>query len=493
MATAPTVPLPLADEKARISVTHARDSEEARQIVDIDPKLEKRVIRKCDWRVVPPTIVMFALSFIDRVNIGNARIQGLEKDLKMKGTNYNVALLIIFVPFILCETPSNMILKKVSPRIWLSALLCGCGIMSICQGVVKSYGALLGCRFLLGIFESGLSPGTILLITMYYKREELPWRLAWWYMSGTGAGAFGGLLAYAIAKMDGIQGYSGWRWIFIIEGVFTVFMAGVCYFWLVDWPADAKFLNDEERKVLLARLGSDHQDEARMDRVNWKRCFSDWKVWFGAIMYLGIVNTNYSTNYFNPTLLKELGYTSEAAQVHSIPLYVVASAFCLAVCYASSRLNNRYAFLMFGVAFGSIGYIILLAQKAGVPVGAKYMALFFITSSGYIVQPMVVSWILNNASGHYKRAFTSGTMIGVGNGGGLVASNIFITKQAPYYKTGYSVALALLLNTGLFATIFLFLLKRENKKRDAGARDGRLNLSDADNLGDDHPSFRFSM
>lgn len=84
--------------------------------------------------------------------------------------------------------------------------------MSICQGVVRTYGGLLGCRFLLGVFEAGLSPGTILLITMYYKREELPWRLSWWYMSGTGAGAFGGLLAYAIANMSGIQDYKGWRW-----------------------------------------------------------------------------------------------------------------------------------------------------------------------------------------------------------------------------------------------------------------------------------------
>jgi len=84
-------------------------------------------------------------------------------------------------------------------------------------------------------------------------------------------------------------------------------------------------------------------------------------------------------------------------------------------------------------------------------------------------------------------------MIGLGNGGGLIASNIFITKQAPYYSVGYGVSLALLLNTGLFATMFLFLLKRENKKRDDGLRDGRLNLPDADNLGDDHPSFRFSM
>lgn len=163
------------------------------------------------------------------VNIGNARIQGLEKDLGMHGTNYNVALFVVFIPFVLCETPSNLILKLVSPKVWLSFLLFGCGkfylawsfywlgltttgLMSICQGVVKSYEGLVACRFVLGIFEAGLSPGTILLISMYYRREELPWRLSWWYMSGTAAGAFGGLLAYAIANMNGVAGYSGWRW-----------------------------------------------------------------------------------------------------------------------------------------------------------------------------------------------------------------------------------------------------------------------------------------
>ncbi|KAF1353103.1 MFS transporter [Delphinella strobiligena] len=494
MAQTSTPPFFIADEKARFSVSHARGSNASQATIeDIDPEIERRVIRKCDWRVVPPTIIIFALSFVDRVNIGNARIEGLEKDLDMHGTNYNVALLIVFVPFILCETPSNLILKIVSPRTWLSFLLFGCGLMSMCQGLVHSYGALVACRFILGIFEGGLSPGTILLISMYYRREELPWRLSWWYMSGTAAGAFGGLLAYAIANMDGIQGYSGWRWIFIIEGCFTMLIAIVSYFWLVDWPVDSKFLNDEERKVLLTRLSVNNEGEARMDRVNWRRCFGDWKVWLGALMYGGIVNTNYATNYFNPTLLKELGYTSASAQVHSIPLYVVASGFCLATCYASGKTNNRYVFLIFGVILGCIGYIILLVQRSGVSVQVKYMALFFITSSGYIVQPMVVSWVMNCASGHYKRAFTSGTMIGLGNAAGLIASNVFITTEAPYYPTGYGTSLGLLVMSGVVATIYLLLLKRENRKRDLGLRDERMFVADADNLGDDHPSFRFSF
>ena len=207
-------------------------------------------------------------------------------------------------------------------------------------------------------------------------------------------------------------------------------------------------------------------------------------------MYLGIVNVNYSTNYFNPTLLKELGYTSAMAQIHSIPLYVVAGFFCLTTCWLSGRFGTRYPFLMFGVLVGSIGFIILLAQ-GGLSPGVKYMALFFITSAGYIVQPMCVSWLQNNVGGHWKRAFAAGCQIGWGNAGGLVASNIFITKEAPRYPVGYGVCLGLLLMTGVFATIMLFGVKRENAKRDRGERDWRLSLPDVDNLGDDHPSYRF--
>lgn len=135
------------------------------------------------------------------VNIANARIEGMLTDLHMVKHDYNIALFIVFIPFILCETPSNMILKRITPRVWLSFLLFGCGLMAICQGVTKSFGGLVACRFILGIFEAGISPGSILLITMYYRREELPRRICWWYMSGTIAGAFGGLLAYALANM----------------------------------------------------------------------------------------------------------------------------------------------------------------------------------------------------------------------------------------------------------------------------------------------------
>ena len=208
-------------------------------------------------------------------------------------------------------------------------------------------------------------------------------------------------------------------------------------------------------------------------------------------MFFGIVNTNYSTNFFIPTILVEMGYDPIQAQVHTIPIYAVAAVFCLTFCFISGRVKHRYGFIMIGVGLGSLGYILLLCQRT-LPVGAKYFALFTLVSCGYIVQPLSVAWLLNNMGGHYKRAFASAAQIGWGNAGGIVASNIYFDNEAPYFQTGYGVSFALLLMTGIIGTVMFVLLKRENRIRDAGKKDYLLNASDSDNLGDENPHFRYN-
>lgn len=125
----------------------------------VDKDAEKRLLRKMDIHILPILFVLYLLAFMDRINIGNAKIQNMTKDLHMVGNNYNVALFIFFIPYILCEVPSNMILKKVAPSTWLSGIMFSWGIITIGQGVTKSYGGLVACRFLLGVFEAGFVPG----------------------------------------------------------------------------------------------------------------------------------------------------------------------------------------------------------------------------------------------------------------------------------------------------------------------------------------------
>jgi cyanate permease len=190
---------------------------------------------------------------------------------------------------------------------------------------------------------------------------------------------------------------TGWRWIFIIEGLLTILVAITFKFkMVVDWPETSTFLTNEERALLLKRLALD-VGEARMDILNRrsaKRIFTDWKIWCGVFMYMGVVNTGYATSFFIPTIIQEMGYTAAMSQVRSIPIFIVAAVAALLVAWSTDRMKHRYAFTIAGVVVGGVGYVILLNQR-GVSVGVKYMACFFVTTGGYMTQPVTWVWLNN--------------------------------------------------------------------------------------------------
>lgn len=371
----------------------------------------------------------------------------------------------------------------------------------MCQGFVKNEGGLVACRFLLGCFEAGFVPGCAYLMSMYYRRHDFQKRFSLFWVAGLVAGAFGGLLAYALYHMAGLGGYSGWRWIFIIEGLLSIVAAVPAKFLIADWPEEAKFLTADEKKILHQIQLKDTGAGARMDRLDgtaWKRILTDWKLLVGSLIYLGITVSGYATALFIPSIVASLGYSGIQAQVHSIPIWVVASVVTFSVSIATDRMKHRYGFIMFGVIFASIGYIILLCQgplHGGLNPHVRYMAVFFVTTGCYIVQPVTIVWLSNNISGHYKRAIGLAIQVGIGNIGGIIASNIFTMKHAPRYFVGYGVALAMLLLCGIMSTVLAIGLTLENKKRAEGKRDGLLQLDESIlcNLGDDDPRFRFSL
>ena len=249
-------------------------------------------MRKIDLRVIPFLCVLYLLAFLDRVNIANAKAFRLQEDLKLKKVEYNTALTIFFVPYIFFEIPSNILLKKLRPATWLSGCMFMFGIASIAQGLVTNYAGLLTTRFMLGLFEAGMFPGCFYLIGMWYKRSEAQRRYSFFFASTTLAGAFGGLLASVIGKMQGLRGYNGWRWIFILEGVLTVVVAIVFFFFIPSFPEDAKWLTPEEREYVKARLQVDQGKSAKERAITARdvgRVFKDYKVIIGGFMYFGML------------------------------------------------------------------------------------------------------------------------------------------------------------------------------------------------------------
>lgn len=210
---------------------------------------------------------------------------GLPAELGLEGQQANIALCIFFVPYIIFEVPSNVLMKKLNPHVWLAACILIFGIIMIAQGFVKSYSGLLATRFFLGLAEAGIFPGSFYLISFWYKKEESQKRFTVYWSSTILAGAFGGLLASAIGNMGGIRGLSSWRWVFILEGIATVLIGILAFFCITDFPREAKWLTPEERIFVLNKIKN---DESRGVPVTTKDVFAflgTAKAWFGAIMY----------------------------------------------------------------------------------------------------------------------------------------------------------------------------------------------------------------
>lgn len=387
----------------------------------IDPK---KTLRKMDLHLIPMLALLYLLSFLDRGNIGNAKIEGLTDDLNMTGPQYNWTLTVFFFTYCIFEVPSNLLLKRLRPSIWLPSIMVAWGTVMTLMGCVQDYKGLLIARLFLGVTEAGLYPGVAYYITLWYVRKEGQLRQAMFFSAASVAGAFSGLLAYGIAKMDGVGGYEGWRWIFILEGLLTVLVAIVAFFTIYDFPETAKFLSKEEKEWVIHRLkyqGSQESGKfvAEEEGFKWRYvsdAFTDWQIYAALWMYWGIVCPLYGTSLFLPSIVKELGYTSSTAQLLTVPIYITAAVLAVAVAYASDRNGQRSPYILGCMCAIVVGFIMCIAASArgGMP-GVVYAGIFIAVCGIYPAFPGNVCWISNNLAGNYKRAAGMAIHIGVGN------------------------------------------------------------------------------
>ncbi|ODM22277.1 hypothetical protein SI65_03123 [Aspergillus cristatus] len=459
---------------------------------------ERKLMAKVDWHVIPCLCVMYLLAFLDRVNISNAAVLGLKEDLGiLHGTKYNTALTIFFVPYIIFEIPSNLLLKKLKPHVWLSLCMFGFGIAMLCQGFVKNWGGLMTTRWFLGMFETGLFPGCFYLMGMWYKRSEAQKRFSFFFSSTTLAGAFGGVLAAGIGEMDGIRGIAGWRWVFIIEGILTAIVGLICFFVVPGFPEEVKWLNEEEREFLRAKLSQDVGKANHDAKLGWRDVldvFKDYKIIIAGWMYFGQVVTAYGYAYFAPTIIQTYGYSSIKTNLYSIPPWAVAFIFSMMVAYLSDKVKHRYAFTMVPMLIAIAGYGILLNVHGKDQKNTQYGALFLVTSGCYSAMPVIVCWFTMNLGGHRRRGVGSAWQIGFGNIGGIISTYSFLEKDAPLYRPGYIISLSFLCFSAALCTCYFAACWWDNRRRDRALANGTAPVPTEDELaymGDMAPNYRY--
>ncbi|KAK3315599.1 major facilitator superfamily domain-containing protein [Apodospora peruviana] len=460
---------------------------------------ETAIRRKIDWHSVPLVTLLYMLCFLDRTNIGNARIQGLADDLKLKGLEFNWALSIFYIIYLLVEVPSNILLKRTGPRFYLPFLVCGFGFISVCTSFVTTFQGLLGVRALLGVFEGGAMPGMAFFLSCFYKRNELLFRIGIYVSAASIAGAFGGLLATGLSRIPewGVASMRihTWRNIFFFEGLVTMIIGALAPIWMPTNPSTAYFLNERERLIAAERLVREHKSDPD-EQVTWAHvkqaifCIHNYTCALGFFL---INITVQGLSVFMPTILKDLGpeWTATQAQLYSVPPYVCACLIAVAVAYGSDKTHKRGIWLASFSLLAIVGFAILRWETRA---NIRYMALFFVTVGAFPGGPGFLSWAMNNSAGPPIRAVTTAYVVTLGTIGGIVATWTYIPSDAPKYPTGHSINLGGQVAVVLLSIFGIFYCMYENKARAAGKRDHRLEgLTEhqQEQLGNRHPRYHY--
>lgn len=454
------------DETSQLRLTPEEQKIRISELAEKYGVNERKLMLKCDLRIVPAICLLYLLAFLDRVNISNANVYGLATDLNLRGHEYNTALTIFFVPYIVSEIPSNYLLKKFKPHVWLTICMVLFGCVTIAQGFVRNFGGLVVTRFFLGLCEAGMFPGCFYLLSMWYRREEAQKRYSFFFSSTCLAGAFSGLIAAGIWRLDGKRGLEGWRWIFIIEGAVTVFCALLMFFCVSDFPEDASYLEENERLFIKEKLALDVGDSSHDVKITFKgilRVFKEWKIWFSGLMYFCLIIPAYGYAYFAAAIVKSLGHSPLKTQFYSVPPWVVAFGLSMIMAVFSDRLRHRFSFSFVCCLIAAAGFIMLLANKTNVHV--RYAGLFLAASGLYTAMPILVCWTNMNFSGHHRKAISTAWQVSFGNIGGIIATFSFLAKDAPHYIKGVSIGLAFSLLAGILMIGYLLGLMYDNKKK----------------------------
>ncbi|THV82868.1 MFS general substrate transporter [Aureobasidium pullulans] len=488
---------------ARIGLT----DEDADFYTNYPEDARKKLFKKIDFRLVPVLAVLYLFAHIDRANIGNAKIEGMVEDLGMTGIQYNIALSIFFVPYIILEVPSNILLKKFKrPSTYIGILVLCWGTIMTLTGIVKNFTGLMICRVLLGIPEAGFFPGAVYLITSWYPQRQVQTRLALFYCASALSGAFSGLLAFAIAKMDGMGGLAGWAWIFVLEGMVTVLIGVACFFVMPDTPAlSGKWLTPDEQKYLLIQniiKNNGTEKHEKGDKFKWtylKDLVTDYKIYLQAWILFTASVCAYGLKFTMPSITKSMGFTSSQAQLMTIPPYVAGAISAVGMSKLSDRYQRRFPFIFGQMLIVLVGFCILLPLAPNIKhqIAACYIAVVLICIGQYPTNPAGSAWISGNLAGEQKRAMGIALNICLGNSGGIVGSYIFLDSEKKIgYPTGFGIGLAFAAATLVSSIVLELSYMRINKKRDQFSEDEiRREYTDEQlmRLGDKSPLFRYKL
>jgi MFS family permease len=337
--------------------------------------VEEALYRKVALRLIPLLLACYVVAYLDRVNVGFAKLQMMDQ-LGFSDTVYGLGAGMFFIGYFLFEVPSNIILHRMGARVWIGRIMISWGLISAAMMFVTTPTMFYVMRFFLGVAEAGFFPGIILYLTYWYPAERRA-RITAMFMTGIAiAGVIGGPLSGIIMKYtDGIYGWQGWQWMFLLEGLPSVALGVVVIMMLDDRIVDAKWLTEDERALLARNIA---KDEAHKEDESFGRIISSGRVWLCAAIYFSYVMGVYGVSFFLPTIIKSMGHTDvvEIGLISSIP-YSVSVVVMLLVARSADRTGERRWHVAIPGVLGAVGLAlsVVLAKDGTLAIAALTLGL----------------------------------------------------------------------------------------------------------------------
>ncbi|SPO07182.1 related to putative tartrate transporter [Cephalotrichum gorgonifer] len=436
-------------------------------------RFERKLVRKVDIRLLPTLIIMYLLNFLDRSNLAQARQGSLEKDLNMSGTDFNLATSIFFVGYLLMQLPSNLLLTKVRPALYLSASCCMWGVVSTCNSAARSFTQLVVIRFFLGFVEAPFFPGAIFLMSSWYTRAELTRRVSWFYSGNALANMFGGLLGAAIlGDLEGKLGIAGWRWLFIVEGVIAIAFAICAMFILPNYPHTTRWLNDEEKAFAAWRLLKDiNEADGYADKSVWdglKLAVRDYRLYIFVLMqHVSLLSQSFQ--YFFPTIVGTLGYGKIVTLWLTAPVWFATLLISLCVTWTSARFKDRSLHIIGLMLIAAVGNAVATGTTS---LGPRFFAMFLMPMGAVSAYQIIVSWVSNSFPRPLvKRSASIAIANMFGNTATIYGSYMYPSSTGPQYIPGGTTNAVVCLIVATLALILRFIHIRENKRIEQAERE----------------------
>ncbi|KAI8624996.1 MFS general substrate transporter [Xylariaceae sp. FL1651] len=442
-------------------------------------KLSSRATLKLDCVMMPILVIMYILNYLDRQNIASARLAGLQEDLNLSTVQYQTAVSILFAGYILAQTPSNLIASKIKwPGVYICAGMAAWGIVSALTAVVHNFAGLLVTRVLLGVVEAVFFPGALFLLSQFYNRKQFALRTAILYSGSQVGNAIGGLFAIGVLRLDGQHGLSGWRWLFLIEGVLTVFFAITFAFFLPNSNKKIIGLSEIECEFIQWNYLSDLGQEDNGNEISGVKGFilavQDPKTW----LLTGVLYSTYIVgvvvNFF-PTVVGGLGYSRTTTYGLTAPPFILCVFVMLINGWHSDRTRERFLHIVIPLAISLVANIIAVST---LNIAARYVAILLLPGSIYGAAVVILSWITGSLSQPTaKRAAAIGLINSLCNTHNIWGSYLFF--NAPRYIVAFVV---FIVATGLaiaFATVTRIYLQQQNAKLDRGEDPGKHGPTEA--------------